>query len=58
MGLARSFDTHEPSYDGINLLGIDHVRTVMPSGNFLDIAADSANLIAQILEFLGTTWKD
>lgn len=58
MGLARSFDTHDPISDGVDLLGIDHVRTLMPGGNFLDGAADSAILIAQILEFLGTTWKD
>jgi hypothetical protein len=61
MGLALSFDIHEPigtEGDGIDLVGIDHVRNLMAGGNFLDFAADSANLIAEILEFLGTTWKD
>ena len=61
MGLALSFDIHEPigrHCDGIDLLGIYHARNLMPGGNFLDFGADSANLIAEILEFLGTTWKD
>jgi hypothetical protein len=61
MGLALNFDTHVPigmDCDGIDLLSSHHARNWMLGGNFLDFAADSANLFAEILEFLGTTWKD
>jgi hypothetical protein len=35
-----------------------HDRVLVPGGDDPDFPADYSNLIPEILEFLGTTWKD
>jgi hypothetical protein len=37
---------------------IHHDQTLVPGGDDSDFPADYSNLIPEILEFLGTTWKD
>jgi hypothetical protein len=37
---------------------IHHDQTLVPGGDDPDFPADYSNLIPEILEFLGTTWKD
>jgi hypothetical protein len=37
---------------------IHHDQALVPGGDDPDFPADYSNLIPEILEFLGTTWKD